>query len=44
MKSKNYIYSQQKSLENIVQDFKLAFESNEFKDPLINLNCFNAKK
>ncbi len=34
----------QKSLENAVQDLKLAFESNELKDPLINSNYFNVKK
>ena len=44
MKSKNYIYSQQKSLQNVVQDLKLAFERNELKDPLINSNYFNVKK
>ena len=34
----------QKSLENAVQDLKLAFESNELKDPLINSNYFNVQK
>jgi len=37
-------FSPKKSLENAVQDLKLAFETNRLEDPLINSNYFNVKK